>query len=58
SRPRTFIEGRYYAYSWQRQYDIDPSGDRMLLFRFEEEEIDLTVVVNWIESQRAQLAER
>jgi serine/threonine-protein kinase len=58
SRPRTFIEGRYYAYSWQRQYDIDPSGERIVLFRFEEDEIDLTVVVNWMQGQRERLAER
>jgi serine/threonine-protein kinase len=56
SRPQTLVEGRYYAYSWQRQYDIDPTGDRIVLFRFEEEEIDLTVVVNWMLSQRERLA--
>jgi serine/threonine-protein kinase len=58
SRPQTLIEGRYYAYSWQRQYDIDPSGDRIVLFRFEEEEIDLTVVVNWMQRQRERLSAR
>ena len=52
SRPRTLFEGRYYAYSWQRQYDIDRSGDRILAFLYEEEEIDMTVVVNWIEEGR------
>jgi serine/threonine-protein kinase len=56
SRPRALFEGRYYAYSWQRQYDIDPTGNRIVLFRYEEEEIDMTVVVNWMQGQRERLA--
>jgi hypothetical protein len=48
SRPHTLFEGRYYAYPWQRQYDIHPNGQKLLLFRYEEEETELTVVVNWI----------
>jgi serine/threonine-protein kinase len=55
SRPRALFEGRYYAYSWQRQYDVDPSGERILLFRYEEEVIDLTVAVNWMQGLREQL---
>ncbi len=55
SRPRTLFEGRYYAYPWQRQYDIHPSGQRVLLFRYEEEETELTVVVNWIAGELGRL---
>ncbi len=55
SRARTLFEGRYYAYPWQRQYDIHPDGDRFIMFRYTEEETDLTAVVNWLESVRHRL---
>jgi serine/threonine-protein kinase len=48
SRPTTLFEGRYYAYPWQREYDVHPDGDRFVLFQYEEEETELTVIVNWI----------
>jgi len=51
SRPTTLFEGRYYSYPWQREYDIHPDGDRFLLFKYEEEETELTVVVNWISAE-------
>jgi dipeptidyl aminopeptidase/acylaminoacyl peptidase len=60
SRPTTLFEGRYYGYPWQREYDIHPNGDRFLLFKYEEEETELTVVVNWISAEldRLHTAER
>jgi serine/threonine-protein kinase len=55
SRPRTLFEGRYYAYPWQREYDIHPDGDRFLIFQYEEEETELTVVVNWMAGELERL---
>ncbi|UCD24182.1 MAG: protein kinase, partial [Gemmatimonadota bacterium] len=55
SRPTTLFEGRYYAYPWQREYDIHPNGDRFVLFQYEEEDTELTVIVNWITSELERL---
>jgi len=49
SPPSTLFEGRFYAYSWSRQYDVHPDGDQFLLFQYESERSEVTVVVGFIE---------
>jgi len=58
TRPRTVLEGRFYAYPWQRQYDIHPDGRQLVLFQYEQEQTDLTVIVHWMDQHRARLAAR
>jgi serine/threonine-protein kinase len=48
----TVIEGPYYSYGWQRQYDVYPDGNRFLLLKPKDEEARLNVVVNWIAGWR------
>ena len=37
------------SYSWSRQYDVHPDGDQFLLFQYESERSEVTVVVGFIE---------
>jgi len=49
SQPRVVLEGQYYGYPWHRQYDVHPDGDRFLLLQTEDDDLKMTVVVNWME---------
>ena len=55
SPPRTLFEGRFYSYSWSRQYDVHPDGDRFLVLQYDSEQSELTVVVNFIEELRERM---
>ncbi len=55
STPRTLFEGRFYAYSWSRQYDVHPDGDQFLMFQYESERSELTVVVGFIEELKGRV---
>jgi len=37
------------SYGWSREYDVHPDGDQFLLFQYESERSEVTVVVGFIE---------
>jgi serine/threonine-protein kinase len=55
SRPEVILEGRFYGYPWQRQYDFHPDGRRILALRAQDEETQLTVVTNWFARERERM---
>jgi serine/threonine-protein kinase len=58
SRPRTLFRGRYYAYPWQRQYDLHPDGRRVVALEMKETDTRITVIADWLSGVRAQEARR
>jgi len=56
SRPEVVLEGRYYAYPWQRQYDVSPDGRQFLVLQMQDQEVQMTVMTNWFARERERLA--
>jgi serine/threonine-protein kinase len=55
SRPEVVLEGRYYAYPWQRQYDFSPDGRRLVVLQMQDQEVQMTVMTNWFARERVRL---
>jgi hypothetical protein len=55
SRPEVVLQGRFYNYPWQRQYDFHPDGRRLVALESQDEATLMTVVTNWFAGERARL---
>jgi serine/threonine-protein kinase len=55
SRPEVILQGRFYGYPWQRQYDFHPDGRRILALQAQDEETQMTVVTNWFAGERERM---
>ena len=55
SRPDMILQGRFYGYPWQRQYDFHPDGRRILALRSQDEETQMTIVTNWFSAERERM---